>query len=162
MQNQEDTIWEAANQNEGKIKNKICVYDWSYWLKMNYSKCRQFYFHIRFYSNTPLPYTHNVTTSLTTVILGVKGLIIQTEDGVAKWIKGKNINKNQLRTESVLSPIKYNLSSLSELFFLLKIDSSLKQSIPTTVSPPTILPASSTQPLFSSNPLPLHYPPEKC
>jgi hypothetical protein len=92
---------------------------------MNYSKCRQFYFHIRFYSNTPLPYTHNVTTSLTTVILGVKGLIIQTEDGVAKWIKGKNINKNQLRTESVLSPIKYNLSSLSELFFLLKIDSSL-------------------------------------
>lgn len=54
--------------------------------------------------NTPLPHTHNVTTFLTAAILGVKGLIIHTEDGVAKWIKERNKRENQLKTDSVSYP----------------------------------------------------------
>lgn len=33
------------------------------------------------------PHAHTVTPFLTAVILDVKGLIVQTKDRVAKWIK---------------------------------------------------------------------------
>lgn len=56
-------------------------------------------------SSTLHPHTHTVTTFLTAVILEVKGLIIQTKDRVAKWIKRKNKNKSQLDTELTSSSI---------------------------------------------------------
>lgn len=73
---------------------------------MNYRNYRLS--HISLYGNassTLHPHAHNVTTFLTAVILAVKGLIVQTKDRVAKWIKKKNKNKSQLDTELTSSPI---------------------------------------------------------